>query len=179
MRGLGLLLVDLQDVFLGTLPDRERLEKRLCFITEASRLLDLPIYLSEQVPEKLGNTIPALTKLAEGSFVFSKDSFSAWESVEFQDRLREDDIQHLLVAGIETPICIYQTLIHARKDDMSVTLLSDAISGRREEDAPFVVRTLIDHGVLVLPSESVFYSILKDTSHPKFREFTKLVKKYS
>ena len=179
MEGLGCLMIDLQDCFLKAMPGRENLTNRAAFVIEACGLLEIPIYFSEQVPEKLGPTLPELKDRSKGSYAFGKNAFSAWDEPEFQTRLQQDKINHLLVAGIETTICVYQTVIAARNAEMPVTLLSDAIACRRPEDAPAVIRTLQDHQTLFLPSETIFYSILQNVKHPVFREFTKLVKHYS
>ena len=161
------------------MPNRSTLINRASFVLETCELLGIPVYLSEQVPEKLGPTIPELLEKASSPFVFGKSDFSAWKSAEFQDKLREDEISHLLIGGIETTICVYQTIIEARSDDMAVTLLSDVIDCRRPQDAAPVIRTLQDHQTLHLPSETVFYSILQDVNHPAFRDYTKLVKNYN
>lgn len=179
MQGLGCLVIDLQDCFLKAIPESDELISRASFVLESCELLGIPVYFSEQVPEKLGPTLPGLTEKVSSPFQFAKDEFSAWKHPGFQDRLKEDGITHLLVAGIETTICVYQTVIEARSDEMAVTLLSDGIACRRPQDAPAVIRTLQDHQTLHLPSETIFYSILQNVKHPAFRDFTKLVKKYN
>lgn len=178
MKGLGCLLIDLQDCFLKAMPDRSELTNRAAFVLQACKLLEIPVYLSEQVPEKLGGTSEELLRHAPDAYVFAKQTFSSWTDAGFQERLQSDEISHLLIGGIETPICVYQTVIAARADDMPVTLLSDVISCRRPQDAAPVIHTLEQHHTLHLPSETLFYSILAQASHPAFREFTKLVKQY-
>lgn len=179
MQGVACLVIDLQDCFLKAIPGRELLEKRTKFVLEACNLLGIKTYFTEQIPEKLGETNAQIKSLAPDSPTFSKRTFSAWQITELQDLLTSDEISHLLIAGIETPICVYQTAIQARSDDMAVTLLSDCIGCRRQEDAGPVIQTLLNHQTLLLPSESVFYSILGDIDHPKFKAFTQLVKTYN
>ena len=83
----------------------------------------------------------------------------------------------MLIIGIETPICVYQTAIHALGDDLGVTLLADCVSQRREEDREPVFQQLLSMEAHILPSETNFYSLLQ--RNVAFREFTQLVKKYS
>jgi nicotinamidase-related amidase len=82
----------------------------------------------------------------------------------------------LLLAGIETSICIYQTALHALGADIGVTLLSDCISERRLEDRTPVLEQLLSMDAHILPSETIFYSLLGSAEHPKFRELNDLVK---
>ena len=107
-------MIDLQDCFLKAIPERNALVSRAAFVLEACQLLDIPVFFSEQVPEKLGPTLPGLTDKTTDPFIFGKSEFSAWQNGPFQDRLREQNISHLLVGGIETTICVYQTVIAAR-----------------------------------------------------------------
>ncbi len=175
---VALLIVDLQTNLLAVIPDREQLLQRAGLAIGAAQLLRIPIYVTEQVPEKLGPTDPALTgPLGGAARVFPKTSFSALKAAGLLETLREAGVRHLLLTGIETPVCLYQTALDARREGFDVTLLGDAIGQRREADAAQCLRFLSERAdVAVLPVESVFYSILGDARHPAFREFTKLVK---
>lgn len=174
---LGLLLIDFQDVFLKAIPDRERLLKRSTFAVKAAELLGVSVAVTEQVPEKLGSTTEALSSAWDvDTPVFDKSAFSAFEAEGLQRWIESKQIDHLLIAGIETSICVYQTALQALGADIGVTLLSDCISERRLEDRAPVLEQLLAMDAHILPSETIFYSLLGSTEHPQFREFTQLVK---
>jgi hypothetical protein len=174
---LGLLFIDFQDVFLNAIPDRERLLKRTCFAAEAATLLGCSIAVTEQLPEKLGATTEMLRKaLPETTPVFSKSTFSALEAEGIARWIESNQIDHLLIAGIETSICVYQTAVQGLGQDIGVTLLSDCISERRAEDRESVLKQLLSMEAHVLPSETIFYSLLGSAEHPQFKAFTQLVK---
>ena len=174
---LGLLLIDFQDVFLKEIPDRERLLKRSTFALKAAELLGVSVAVTEQVPEKLGAT----TEVLSGSWdintpIFEKSAFSAFEAAGLQRWIESKQIDHLLLAGIETSICVYQSALQALGADIGVTLLSDCISERRLEDRAPVLEQLLSMDAHILPSETIFYSLLGSAEHPQFREFNELVK---
>ncbi len=173
--GVGLLVVDMQPGFLDACDDPQRIIDRVRFAIRAAELLGIQVFFSEQAPEKLGNTIGELLEFSDGP-VFPKTAFSALRATEMDAYLDEEAFSHLLICGIETPICIYQTALDALSRDIQVTLLSDAIGQRRPEDAPPIFTTLREAGCTILPSETVFYSILGDALHADFRPFTALVK---
>ncbi len=174
---LGLLLVDFQDVFLKTIPDRERLLQRTGFALQAAELLGVAVAATEQIPEKLGGTTESITTLWDPNTpVFGKSAFSALEADGLHRWIEANQIDHLLIAGIESSICVYQTAVQALSADIGVTLLADCISERRNEDRESVIRQLLAMDAHVLPSETIFYSLLGSAEHPKFREFTQLVK---
>jgi nicotinamidase-related amidase len=175
-----LLVVDLQQPFLAAVPGADALLRRTSLAIAAARGLGLPVVFTEQVPAKLGSTRPELLALADQPpTVFAKDGFSALDSESLSALLAEGEIEHVLIAGIETPICIYQTALDALGSERQVTLLSDCLGGRRPDDCATALRYLERLGCHTLPTETVFYSILKTTKHPFFRDFTKLVKQYA
>lgn len=173
-----LLCIDAQPVFLDAVPGGAALRRRCAFAIEAARGLGLPVAFTEQVPEKLGGTAPELLALVPSPRVFAKDTFSAFDAPGLRDWLDENDVEHVLLAGLETPVCVYQTAIDALAEDLQVTLLTDCLGGRRAEDGATVLGQLARHGCHPLPAETVFYSVLRTTRHPFFREFTKLVKRH-
>lgn len=176
---VALLVLDMQAGFLKAIADVEALRRRVGFAISAAQLLGIEVIFTEQVPDKLGETEPALKAFAPGAKVFPKTAFSALGADGLEDYLRGRGIAHLLVSGIETPICVYQTATEALRSDFDVTLLSDGIGSRRREDAAAVLPALREAGAHILPAETVFYSILQDAADPRFREFTQLVKSAS
>lgn len=176
--GAALLAVDLQTSLLGALPAAaaHALHARARLALAASALFRLPILFSEQVPAKLGPTDPALRKLAPGAPIFGKNTFSAVSDPQLLEALRARRIEHLLLIGLETPICIYQTALDAVSEGFQVTVLADAVGARRAEDHAACLAALRHVGVHVLPVETVFYALLHDAAHPLFKPFTALVK---
>ncbi len=175
-----LLVVDLQQPFLAAMPGADALLRRTALAIAAARGLGLPVAFTEQVPAKLGPTRPELLALAgEKPTVFAKDAFSALDSDELREFLETQNIEHVLLAGIETPICIYQTALELIGTERNVTLLTDTLGGRRPEDCAAALAYLARLGCHPLPTETVFYSVLKTTKHPFFRDYTKLVKQYA
>lgn len=179
--GLALLIVDVQDVFLRALPAAGTpLTRRCAFVAAAAQLLKIPTAITEQVPAKLGVTNTTVREAAGSKArVFAKSAFSAFGAEGLGEWLREQSAAHLLVAGLETPICVYLTVLDAIAEDFEATVLVDATGGRRPDDFPPVHRLLESAGARLLPSETVFYSILRDATHPRFRDFTALVKQYA
>ncbi len=176
---VALLVVDMQDAFLNVMPDREAVLRRTAFAIEAARAFGIKVIFTEQVPARLGPTHADLLSLAPEARVFAKNEFSALLAEGLQDYLRRINVYHLLLAGIETPICIYQTALHAQDNDLDVTLLSDCTMGRRPDDCVIVLEALSRAECHVLPAETVFYSMLGTSLNPRFAHFTRIVKRYA
>jgi nicotinamidase-related amidase len=179
--GLALLLVDVQDAFLRAFTaGGNNFVRRCAFAAAAARLLGIPTALTEQAPAKHGPTHPLVREAAgPAAPAFAKTAFSAFAAEGLGEWLRTQGATHLLVAGLETPVCIYLSVLDALAADFEVTVLADATGGRRAEDSAPIHRQLEIAGARLLPSETVFYSILRDSTHPQFRAFTALVKQYA
>jgi nicotinamidase-related amidase len=177
LSGTLLLCLDLQPAFLRAVADGERLSRRCAFAISAATGLQLPVCFTEQVPQKLGSTAPELMALAPGAAVFAKKTFSAFADEEIRKALLENRrVEHVLLCGLETPVCVYQTALDALGAGIEVTLLSDCIGGRRPHDSTVCVDAMTRAGVHVLPAETVFYAMLRDVTHPFFKAYTQLVK---
>ena len=173
-----LLCIDLQPVFLAAICDSQRVHWRCSFALEAARGLGLPVLFTEQVPTKLGGTAEDLLALCEKPEAMGKDAFSAFGNAKITERLRAGGARHLVLCGLETPVCVYQTARDALKAGYAVTILADCIGARRASDAATVLAHLSTLGCSVLPAETVFYALLQNARHPFFRDYTALVKKY-
>lgn len=178
MDSVALLVLDAQDTLIDLLYNKETFLKRVAFSIEAARCLGLKIIFTEQSPEKLGRSNKDLLQLAGNPRVFPKQSFSALGAPGIDRYLRDNEIYHLLVVGLETPICIYQTGLQALEVDVEAAFLVDALGCRRQEDEAPTLEALRRLGCQVLPSETLFYSLLAEASSPYFRDFTNLVKAF-
>ena len=170
------LLVDLQPVFLDVVEDGPALLANCRLFLEAAELFGLPIHLTEQVPEKLGGTDERLASLVPDLRPFPKTGFSAFSAAGLPEALRDSGVGHLLLAGVETSVCVYYTALDALDEGMDVTILADCVSCRRPKYGEWALRKLAAAGCHLLPLETIFYGILGGAEHPCFKAFTKLVR---
>lgn len=174
---LLLLAVDLQPGLLAAIDPTGALARDCRFALAAATGLGLPVAFTEQVPAKLGATPPHLRAAAPAAPVWAKETFSALgDPAARASLLGPGGPRHLLLAGIETPICVYQTAIDALRAELEVTVLTDCVGARRPADAAAALAALARLGCHLLPAETVFYSLVQEASHPFFRGLTALVK---
>lgn len=173
-----LLCLDLQPAFLRAVGNGERVVRRCRFAVASALGLGVPVVFTEQVPGKLGGTEASLLGLVDNPEVHPKDTFSAFaaESPVRRALTEGRTFGRLLLCGVETPICVYQTAADALRLGLAVTVLTDCVGARREADARACLDALARAGAEVLPSETVFYSLLGGAAHPFFRSYTELVK---
>ena len=176
VKNTGAIIMDMQASLLDAISNGVELIESNFLQIQLLQILGVPICFSEQVPSKLGETVSKLKDFDHDLPIFEKNTFSAFGAESFSDWLDKNDIKHLIVSGIETPICIYQTCVDALRLNIKVTLLSDCTGGRRVHDIQNAISQLRGFGCCVVSLETVIYSIMKDSSHSGFREVSRLVR---
>lgn len=176
---LLLLCIDLQPVFLQVVAGGPAVQRRCAFAIQCATGLGLGIAFTEQLPQKLGGTAPELLGLVPQPLAYGKSTFSALADDGIRDVLQARGVDHLLLCGLETTVCVYQTALDAIAAGLQVTLLADCVGARRPDDARACLEALSRAGVHVLPSETVFYALLHDAKHPFFKAYTQLVKSHA
>ena len=128
------VLIDIQGKLAELMTDKEATLDALETLITAMHILDIPILWTEQLPEKLGSTIPRLQSLLTDEHPIAKSSFSCWGSDDFQAALAGTGRRQVLLAGIETHICVYQTVAGLLQNGYTVDIVADACSSRTPEN---------------------------------------------
>ena len=171
-----ILLMDLQPRLLSTIQNSNSLLNANSIFSQACNILGIPIIFTEQVPDKLGETDSSLTEALNGYKIIKKDSFSAFDSSEFSELISTSKVKNLVISGVETSICVFLTVMDALKQGLEVSVISDCVSCRRQEDGDLALRQLQHLGVRVIPLETFLFCKLKTSSHTSFREISGLIK---
>ena len=172
---LAVFLIDVQESLIKGIKKKDMLINALNILIQSSEVFNLPLLLTEQVPHKLGATSSSLL-LPSDIIRIDKSSFSIFGCEDIQNYLFKNNVSHLILSGIETPICIYLSAIDALKSGLEVTVLSDCIGARRTDDESIVLSKLQNAGCHILPLESFLYGYMGSAEHPNFREISKLIR---
>ncbi|CAC5357922.1 Isochorismatase domain-containing protein 2A,Isochorismatase domain-containing protein 2,Isochorismatase domain-containing protein 1 [Mytilus coruscus] len=169
-RRLGNLCADKTVFFLCDMQERFRnATKYFPEITEvASRLY----------PKGLGNTVTELD-ISHAAGTFAKTKFSmVLPEVETQlEGLCSNDVQHIVLFGIETHVCVQQTVIDLLNKNNEVHIVADACSSRSQTDRVFALERFRHMGATVTTSEAVLLQLIGDTNHPQFKAIQNLIMK--
>lgn len=171
-----LVLVDVQGKLAQLMVDKEIFFQRIAIAVKACRILNIPILWCQQVPESLGPTVPEIATHLEGLIPFNKSSFSCWGDPGFRAALLESERNHVLLCGIETHICIYQTARDLCQSGFSVEVLSDAVSSRSIADRNLGLERMAQAGIAISGVEMALFDLLGHAKDPCFRDIARLVK---
>jgi nicotinamidase-related amidase len=168
-----LLLIDLQQRLMPAIHDGDRVVSRAARLAEAAQLLDVPVLATEQYPAGLGPTVEQLTGYPQATL--AKRAFSAAADPGFQELLPAGT-REVVIAGVETHVCVLQTALELAGSRHRVILAADAAGSRDPADHQAAVDRVRQHGVEVVTSEMVLFEWLRDSRHPSFRQVQKLLR---
>ncbi len=172
-----LVIVDVQEKLFNVVLNREQVLKNILKLVKISKLLRIPIIITEQYPQGLGKTVPELVQeLGEHYSPIEKTTFSCFGSQEFRERVSEIGRKNLLITGIEAHICVYQTAVDAASLGYRPVVVYDATSSRLELDYRVMLYRLLGKGIDVATTDMVIFELVGDSKHPAFREVLKIVK---
>ncbi|MCG9737898.1 hydrolase [Shewanella insulae] len=172
-----LIIIDVQGKLATLMHQAEELETRLTTLIKAAELFEIPIVWLEQLPEKLGATSPALAELlAPHHQPIAKAHFSAWHAEPFRQALRQHDRPKVLLTGIETHICVYQTCRDLLDNSYEVHLVTDAVSSRTQINKQLGCEMMVQHGALLTNSESLLFELQAEASGDRFKALLKMIK---
>jgi nicotinamidase-related amidase len=171
-----LLVIDLQESYRGKLHQEERLVRGAARLIGAAAVLGVPVLVTEQYPKGLGATREEIARqLPADCARFEKTSFSALGAPGLADRLRELARPQVVVTGIETHVCVNQTVHGLLAAGLQPHLVRDAISARfaLEDETGFA--KLLGSGAVPGSVESVLFEWLRDSRNPAFKAVQRLV----
>ncbi|MCZ0749795.1 hydrolase [Aeromonas enteropelogenes] len=172
----GLLVVDIQGKLARLVEGSEALITNTQRLVQGARALGLPVVWLEQNPDKLGATVPELQGLQADDLVLSKFSFGALGEPTVAAALTQTGINHWLVCGIETHICVYQTVLGLLANGCEVSLVVDAVSSRTPANRELAIGKLAARGAELTSVEMCLYELLGNCRHSAFRQVLALVR---
>jgi len=172
-----LLVIDVQGKLAQLVHEKEKLFDNINRLIHAARLLDIPILWTEQTPEKIGATIPGIANQLTDQSPIVKWSFSCCGEERFLQMLKELNRKDIIVTGIETHVCVFQTIFDLLKKSYRVQIVGDAVSSRTLENKIRAIDRVKHLGAIETSSEMIICELLKSAKHHKFKEIMSLVKR--
>jgi nicotinamidase-related amidase len=171
-----LLLVDIQGKLAHLMYEKNLLFDNLKRLIRGIQVLGIPILWVEQNPEGLGPTIPEIADLLPDETPISKISFSGCRNERFLQTLNQSNRQQVLIAGIETHICVYQTAADLVAMGVEVHVVTDAVSSRTAENKAIGLQKMRDSGATLTSVETALFELLKAAEGEAFKQILRIVK---
>jgi nicotinamidase-related amidase len=171
-----LILVDIQEKLIRVAYESDVLLENIRKMVKGARSLGIPILFTEQYPEGLGPTVPEIRELLADQPPISKLAFSCCREPRFMPVLAGLQRQNILLAGIETHVCVYQTARDLLAADFQVHVLSDAVSSRTLPNRLLGLEAMKGAGAVLSGVEMALFELLEIAQGPTFKEISRLVR---
>ncbi len=169
----GLLIIDVQEKLLPLIPRADVLVHNIGFLIDGARILDMPVRATEQYPKGLGPTVRLLaSRLPERA---DKVAFSCCAVPSVIQGFRDAGRPKVLLAGIETHVCVQATALDLLAQDFRVYVPADGVSSRYAVDHERALERLAQAGAIVTTCEAAVFEWVGGADHPKFKEISRLV----
>ncbi len=174
-----LVLVDIQGKLAQMMDGKDFFFERSATLVQGLRILETPVVWVEHNPLGLGRTVPEVARHLDGLAPVEKNTFSCCGNEAFLGALGAHGAHgrgQVLLAGMETHICILLTALDLLKKGYEVQVVEDAVSSRSAPNKRNALCRMRDAGVAVTNVETVFYELMHSADHPRFRDILKLIK---
>ena len=170
----ALLIIDVQEKIIRAIFNKDLITKNIKKLIDAYQILEENIFISEQNPLKLGETIPELLPKARFKKI-EKMVFSLANIQDFLNELKNKKISNLIVCGIETHICIQQTVLDCLQKGFEVILISDAMGSRNRVDHEIALQRMMQSGAILTTTESIIFELCKTADRKEFKEIKNII----
>ncbi len=171
-----LVVVDVQGKLAYLMHEKERLFRNILATIKAAYILDIPVLWTEQAPEKIGATVPEVADLLTGLTPIPKTSFSCCGEKRFLDILKDLKRKQVILVGIETHVCVYQTAADLVERGYEVQVVADAVSSRNPDNNMWGLERIKQSGAGLTCCEALACELLQKAEGDKFKMILNLIK---
>lgn len=172
-----LVLVDIQTKLAAVMPAEamQSVIKHCGILLQAAQLLEVQTLLTEQYPRGLGHTVPELMAQLQKVQPIEKTHFSCMGEPAFARQLTRDHTQ-VILAGMETHICICQTALDLLSHGKQVFVVEDAVISRNPDNKANAIARMREAGCVITNTESLVFEWLGKAEGDAFKVITKLIR---
>jgi nicotinamidase-related amidase len=168
----ALVVVDIQEAFRKAVPSFDAVAESAATLVQGAEAMGIPIVVTEQYPKGLGHTVPEVAEhLPAGLKPLEKVRFSAAEAEGFD----LDGRDQALVCGIETHVCVNQTVLDLLDRGVEVEVVGDAVGSRTEENRELGLHKVEDAGAVLTSVETALFELLGGSDAAEFKQVQALV----
>ncbi|KDN39930.1 Isochorismatase hydrolase [Tilletiaria anomala UBC 951] len=187
----AVFVCDMQERFRSAIWNFDHVTSAGVKLLKAAKVLELPVYTTEQNPKALGATVAPLANLISElppelggdpspqfhpktrfSMVLADGSTEKWLKAAKAD----GGIKDVIIFGIESHVCVLQTTLDLLEKGYGVHVLADGVSSCNQAEISIAIARMRDAGATIMTSESVLFQLLVDAVHPKFKAISALIK---
>ncbi len=172
----ALLIIDIQDRILNVVNNKERVIENTLKLVKGFKAMELPVFFTEQYPKGLGTTTKVILDELTDYTAIQKMSFSCFGAENLFDTFLNNEIGQIVICGIESHVCVQQTVLDLLENNFQVIVAADAVSSRREFDFEIALQRMRTNGAEITTSESILFELLEICGTDLFKSVAKIIK---
>jgi len=170
------VIIDIQERLYPHIAEAEDLLRHTEILIKGLNILGIPLVLTEQYPRGLGPTIPEIRTLIDKNHPVEKIAFSCCDEPGFMSRLNALNKKYVIIAGIESHVCVLQTCLDLLDGVYVPVIIEDCVSSRKMSDKQTAVFRMRQEGAIVSSYESLLFELCRFAGTDEFKGISKLVK---
>ena len=167
----ALLVIDVQEKLAPAMADSAQLTARIQWLIGACQQLSIATLFTEQYPKGLGHTLPQLLEQIDKPQVVEKSHFSVVAANGLPDTWQP--YSQVIVVGMETHVCVLQTVLELIAQGKQVFVVADAVGSRSEENRQLGLARMRHAGAEIVSREMVVFELLRHAGHEQFKTISK------
>lgn len=175
----ALVVVDVQEKMLPAVTSAppDSIVENIVRLVGTARILEIPVIFTEQYPKGLGPTVEAVrAAIRDDHAPIVKSTCSCWRWEAFREKLQATEREHIILAGLETHVCIQQTAVDLIRVDYVPFVAADAVGSRRATDADRAFVRMQHSGAEISTTEALIFELIERCDHPRFKAILELIK---
>jgi nicotinamidase-related amidase len=171
-----LLIIDIQEKLSSVMKYEDKVIDNTLILLETSKLMNIPVIITEQYPKGIGPTVNQIKEKIDSNVeIFEKTSFTGWTE-EVILALEKAGKEKIIITGMETHVCVFQTARDLIDNGYEVFVARDAVCSRTKENFLNALDLMKDMGVVITNTETIVFDLLKKSGTPEFKVLSKLIK---
>ncbi len=169
------IIIDVQERLMPVIFNNTEVFENVNRLIEGSKILGVPLLITEQYPKGLGKTCTEVI-IPEGQEVIEKVCFSCLLSDPVNEKLKTLGIEQVVLAGVESHICVLKTALDALNSGLQVHVVADAVSSRKEYSKQIALERMRQAGAFIATTEMILFQLMDAAGTEEFKQISKLIR---
>lgn len=172
------MIIDVQEKLTPHIYRHEDIVKKTVTLIKGLQILGVPIVLNEQYKKGLGETLPEVMEAldVDKAKAIEKVTFSACDNDDTWNYLAQQNRISVLVFGVETHVCVMQTVLDLLDNGMQPVVIADATGSRSAYDRRQAIRRMRRAGAVITTTEAILFELCRSSKDPAFKAISQLIK---
>ncbi|SCG81645.1 isochorismatase family protein [Proteiniborus sp. DW1] len=170
-----LMIIDIQERLVPAMKYGKKVIYNTNILISAAQKMHIPVIGTEQYPKGLGSTVSEISVNIDKDLIYEKMSFTGYTE-EVKQALKSIGRKKVIITGMETHVCVFQTARDLLEDGYQVFIAEDAVCSRTKENYKNGLSLMDKMGAVISNTETIVFDLLKVSGTPVFKELSKLIK---